>query len=50
MVVWLDLGNAHVSVSHALIRYANKLFWVPARLRDVLVVYYDQIWMWFATL
>ena len=40
-VIWLDLANAYGSVQHHLIAKALDFFWVPNKVREVIVRYYN---------
>lgn len=40
-VVWLDLPKAYGPVPHALIEYAMDFFWIPEKVKDFIVEYYE---------
>ena len=48
-IVWVDLANAYGSVPHALIEYAMDFFWIPERVKDYVMKYYEEFQMWFST-
>jgi len=48
-VIWLDLANAYGSVPHALIEYAMDFFWIPVKVKDFVMKYYQEFQMRFTT-
>ncbi|KAI8516566.1 hypothetical protein Bbelb_051470 [Branchiostoma belcheri] len=48
-VVWLDLANAYGSVPHALIKFAMQFLWVPEKVTNYIMQYYDNFYMRFST-
>ncbi|KAI8490092.1 hypothetical protein Bbelb_321620 [Branchiostoma belcheri] len=48
-VVWLDLANAYGSVPHALIKFAMQFLWVPEKVTNYIMLYYDNFYMRFST-
>ena len=47
-VIWLDLANAYRSGQHHLIAKALDFFWVPNKVREVIVRYYNGFLMCFS--
>ena len=48
-MVWLDLANAYGSVPHAMIEYFMDFFWIPERVKDYVMKYYEEFQMQFST-
>ncbi|XP_078679452.1 uncharacterized protein LOC144915086 [Branchiostoma floridae x Branchiostoma belcheri] len=48
-VVWLDLANAYGSVPHALIKFAMQFLWIPDKVTNYVMQYYDNFHMRFST-
>ena len=48
-VVWLDLANAYGSVPHAILMKAMDFFYVPVKVKNLMMCYYDKFKMRFTT-
>jgi len=44
-VAWLDLENAYGSVSHMLVQFALKWFYIPQSVSELVFKYYDSIFL-----
>ena len=48
-IVWLDLANAYWSVPHNCSKFALKFFHIPEKVTDILMQYFRNVFMRFAT-